>query len=186
MLRIASTLVWTLALAVSAHAGLGEVLAAAKGGDFATASKETRSPAVSGHGNVQPNSGVIYRKGVGGPNSDAEATKRYRFPVKQGFVLAQLDIENKYAKGGIVKAQGTVYACNSVENYVKLLTYILRGKGQAPRGKACWILPKGTEIKLVSGPVCDQTNQICEFSKSGFVGFFHPNFYTSIQAIKPK
>jgi uncharacterized protein len=67
--------------------------------DYATAYRLFRSLADSGNVFAQGIIGVMYAKGEGVPQSDAEAVKWYRLAADQGNAAAQLALASMYAKG---------------------------------------------------------------------------------------
>ena len=88
--------------------------------------------------------------------------------------------------GGVIEARKTVYGCDTLENYARIMAYILYGSGEPPDKENCWIIANGTKVELVDGPICGARNEICKFSKSGIGGLFGTDFYTSIHAVKLK
>jgi TPR repeat protein len=99
MRRIAATLAVVIALlfsAGSAWADYDDGVAAYERGDYATALREIRPLAEQGHADAQHNLGVMYDKGYGVPENDAEAVKWYRKAAEQGEVEAQYNLGQIY------------------------------------------------------------------------------------------
>ncbi len=90
---------FTLGLTAPAWAGLDETVAAYKRGDYATALREWRSLAEQGNAGAQSNLGVMYDKGQGVPQDDAEAVGWWRKAAAQGHAEAQLSLGIRYGKG---------------------------------------------------------------------------------------
>jgi TPR repeat protein len=67
--------------------------------DYATAYRLLRSLADSGNVFAQGIIGVMYAKGQGVPQNDAEAVRWYRLAADQGNAAAQLALASMYAKG---------------------------------------------------------------------------------------
>ena len=89
----------TLGLTAPAWAGWDEGVAAAKRGDYATAVREWRPLAEQGDAKAQLNLGVMYGKGQGVPQDDAEALKWFRKAAAQGFAHAQHNLGFMYENG---------------------------------------------------------------------------------------
>ncbi len=90
---------FTLGLTAPAWAGFDEGVAAHKRGDYATALREWRPLAKQGNAKAQHNLGVIYDKGRGVPQDDAEAVKWYRKAAEQGVADAQYNLGVMYDNG---------------------------------------------------------------------------------------
>jgi uncharacterized protein len=89
-----------LAIAGAAVAGPFEDAAAAyKSQDYATAYRLYRSLADSGNVRAQGIIGIMYAKGEGVPQNDAEAVKWYRLAADQGNAEAQLSLARMYETG---------------------------------------------------------------------------------------
>jgi hypothetical protein len=84
---------------MTAAGPLEDGLAAYDRGDFATAMRLWRPLAEQGNVTAQYNLGVMYAKGRGVPQDDAEAVKWYRLAAEQGNVTAQYNLGVMYAKG---------------------------------------------------------------------------------------
>jgi TPR repeat protein len=67
--------------------------------DYATAYRLFRSLADSGNVFAQGIIGIMYAKGQGVPQNDAEAVKWYRLAADQGNAAAQLSLASMYSKG---------------------------------------------------------------------------------------
>ena len=74
-------------------------VAAYERGDYATALRLWRPLAEEGDALAQYNLGLMYGKGEGVPQDDAEAVKWYRLAAEQGFAKAQLNLGFMYARG---------------------------------------------------------------------------------------
>ncbi len=92
-------LLFALGAQSSAWAGYDEGVAAAKRGDYATALREFRALALRGDAKGQNGLGVMYSKGQGVAQDDAEATKWFRKAAEQGFARAQFNLGNMYGIG---------------------------------------------------------------------------------------
>ena len=90
---------FTLGLTTPARAGFDEGMAAHQRGDYATALREWRPLAKQGVADAQYNLGVMYRKGRGVPQDDAEAVKWYRKAAEQGHAIAQVSLGVMYGEG---------------------------------------------------------------------------------------
>ncbi len=90
---------FTLGLTAPAWAGFDEGVVAYKRGDYATAIREWRPLAKQGVADAQYNLGVMYRKGRGVPQDDAEAVKWYRKAAEQGHAVAQVSLGVMYGEG---------------------------------------------------------------------------------------
>jgi TPR repeat protein len=97
MKRLLLTLVLLWPAAVLADLSGG--LAAVRRGDFATAMREWRPLAEAGNADAQFNLGLMYDKGEGVPEDDAEAVKWYRLAAAQGQAFAQYNLGLMYANG---------------------------------------------------------------------------------------
>ncbi len=95
---LAATLL-CLMLATPTWAGFYEGLAAYKLGEYATALREWRRLAEQGHAKTQYNLGVLYQKGQGVPQDDAEALQWYRKAAEQGNARAQRRLGFMYGRG---------------------------------------------------------------------------------------
>ena len=79
--------------------------------DFET----VRKSAEQGHAWAQNNLGVMYDKGEGVPEDDAEAVRWYRRAAEQGDAYAQSNLGAKYGKGeGIPEDRVQAYAWFSI------------------------------------------------------------------------
>ena len=85
MKRVISALVFLIGLAAPAWAGFDEGVAAYERGDYETALREFRPLAEQGEAKAQAILGVVYSKGGGVPQDDAEAVKWYRLGAEQGL-----------------------------------------------------------------------------------------------------
>ena len=74
-------------------------MAAYQRGDYATAIRELRPLAKQGNANAQFFLGLMYDKGRGVPQDDAEAVKWSRKAAKQGYARAQNDLGVMYNDG---------------------------------------------------------------------------------------
>ena len=95
-------------LATPAQAGLGEGLAAAKRGDYATALREWRPLAEQGHASAQSTLGFMYSKGQGVPQDYIQAHKWYNLAAVQGDKTAAENrdiVANKMTPADVSKAQ---------------------------------------------------------------------------------
>ncbi len=99
MNRVTAFAVLLVVLAAPAWAGWDESIAAYKRGDYATAFREMRPLAEQGLASPQFNLGLMYRKGQGVPQDDAEAARWYRKSAEQGHANAQYNLGVMYAKG---------------------------------------------------------------------------------------
>ena len=99
MKRIISTAILLVALAAPAWAGYDEGLAAYNRGDFATALREFRPLAEQGDDDAQSHLGLMYSKGQGVPQDDAEAVRWYRKAAERGNASAQHNLGLMYASG---------------------------------------------------------------------------------------
>ena len=88
--------------------------------------------------------------------------------------------------GGVINTTRTVHVCAKIYDYGQMMSFILYGTDSEPEEGACWILKSGTEVKLVSGPICNKANEICKFRTSGILNSFSKGFYMSIYAARPK
>jgi uncharacterized protein len=85
-------------------------VAAYKRGDYATALRLWRPLADQGDATAQYNLGVMYGKGQGVPQDDAEAVKWYRKAADQGLAAAQYTLGVMYGKGqGVPQAYVQAY-----------------------------------------------------------------------------
>ncbi len=99
MKRIIVVAVLMFGLAAPAWAGFDEGLAAYKRGDYATALREFRTLAQQGEAKGQNGLGVMYARGQGVAQDDAEAVEWYRKSAEQGYASAQNNLGVMYAKG---------------------------------------------------------------------------------------
>jgi len=67
--------------------------------DYSTALKEWRPLADQGYANAQYNLGVLYEKGQGVPQDNAEAVRWWRLAAEQGVALAQANLGVMYYRG---------------------------------------------------------------------------------------
>lgn len=74
-------------------------LTAAQAGDYATALREWAPLAEQGHAAAQYGLGIMYGKGRGVPQDDAEAVKWYHLAAAQGHAHAQYNLGIMYAEG---------------------------------------------------------------------------------------
>ena len=88
-------LLWPASVRADAQAGL----AAYERGDYKTAYREWLPLAEQGYAEAQYNLGVMYAKGQGVPQDDAEAVKWYRLAANQGYARAQTNLGFMYEKG---------------------------------------------------------------------------------------
>ena len=91
-----------LALGLSGAANAGphdDALAAANRGDYATAFRLWRSLADQGDADAQSNLGVMFERGQGVPQNNAEAVKWYRLAADQGLAQAQFNLGVMYDDG---------------------------------------------------------------------------------------
>ena len=109
LLLIVPILLWSSVAVADFWAGLE----AYKRGDYATAYKEWLPLAEQGHADAQFNLGLMYAKGEGVPQDDAEAVKWYRLAAEQGEARAQTNLGFMYYKGEGVP-----------ENYVRAFAWI--------------------------------------------------------------
>ena len=113
MRRIAATLAAVAALlfsAGSAWADYDDAVAAYERGDYATAFQEFLPYAEQGNAKAQYNVGLMYDKGWGVPENDAEAAKWYRQAAEQGEADAQSNLGRMYARGdGVSQDRVTAY-----------------------------------------------------------------------------
>ena len=79
--------------------GINAGVAAYKRGAYATALREWRPLAEQGDAKAQHNLGVMYRKGRGVPQDDAEAVKWYSKAAEQGDAFAQFNLAFMYKNG---------------------------------------------------------------------------------------
>ena len=90
---------FTLELTAPAWAGFDEGVAAYKRGDYATALREWHPLAEQGNAGAQYNLGVMYDKGEGVTQDNAEAVKWYRKAAEQGVAEAQYNLGLMYRNG---------------------------------------------------------------------------------------
>ncbi len=90
---------FTLGLTAPAWADYNAGLAAYKQGDYATAVGEWRPLAKQGHAHAQSILGVMYRKGQGVPQDDAESVRWSRKAAEQGIAGAQRNLGVMYSQG---------------------------------------------------------------------------------------
>jgi hypothetical protein len=88
-----------LPLTQSVRADFDAGLAAYEHGDYKTALQEFRQLAEQGQAAAQHKLGVMYTKGEGVPQDDAEAMQWYRRAADQGFAKAQFNLGAMYASG---------------------------------------------------------------------------------------
>ena len=88
-----------LGLTVPASAGYDAGEAAYKRGDYATALRELRPLAEQGNAGTQRVLGVMYGKGRGIPQDDAEAVQWWRKAAEQGHADAQVTLGGMYGLG---------------------------------------------------------------------------------------
>lgn len=74
-------------------------VAAYNAGDFAAALREWRPLAKQGNAAAQTNFGVMYVRGEGVPQDDAEAVKWYQLAADQGYALGQFSLGTMYSAG---------------------------------------------------------------------------------------
>ncbi len=77
-------------------------VAAYRRGDYAAALKFWRPLAEQGHAEAQYNLGIVYYKGRGVPQDDAEAVTWYRKAAEQGYASAQFTLGLMYGSGKVV------------------------------------------------------------------------------------
>ena len=99
MKRLAFIAALVVSLAAPAWADFDDGLAAYNRGDFATALVEFTPLAEQGVAAAQYILGVMYRKGQGVAQHDAEAVKWYRLAAEQGHTFAQSNLGFMYDKG---------------------------------------------------------------------------------------
>ncbi len=99
MKRVISAVVVLIGLAAPAWAGFDEGVAAYERGDYETALREFRPLAEQGQARAQVNLGLMYEKGQGVPQDDAEAVKWYRLAAEQGAADAQFILGFMYGTG---------------------------------------------------------------------------------------
>lgn len=88
-----------LALGVGAAQDFDAGLAAAQAGDFSAALQEWVPLAEQGNAEAQLLLGVMFDKGQGVPQDDAEEVKWYRLAAEQGNALAQVNLGYVYDSG---------------------------------------------------------------------------------------
>ncbi len=111
---------FTLGLTAPAWAGYNAGRAAYKQGDYATALREWRPLAKQGNGNAQFMLGVMYRKGQGVPQDDAESVRWSRKAAEQGIAGAQRNLGVMYSQGRGVSqdfVQGYMWADLAASSY---------------------------------------------------------------------
>ncbi len=79
--------------------GINAGVAAYKLGAYAAALREWRPLAEQGNAKAQYNLGLMYRKGQGVPQDDAEGVGWYRKAAEQGHASAQYNLGFIYGKG---------------------------------------------------------------------------------------
>ena len=99
MKRVTAFAVLLVVLAAPAWAGWDEGVAAYNRGDYVTAFREMKPLAEQGDADAQYNLALMYRKGQGVPQDDAEAARWYRKSAEQGYANAQYNLGVMYAKG---------------------------------------------------------------------------------------
>ena len=105
---------FTLGLTAPAWADWDEGAAAYWRGDYATALQEFKPLAEHGLAGAQYNLGVMYDKGKGVPQDDAEAVKWYRKAAEQGVAEAQYNLGFMY-RNGLARISQTT-GCIGAEN----------------------------------------------------------------------
>ncbi len=101
---------FTLGLTAPAWAGFDVGVAAYDRGDYATALREWRPLAEQGDANAQYNLGLMYRKGQGVSQDDAEAVGWWRKAAEQGNANAQYNLGLMYRKGqGVPQDEAQAY-----------------------------------------------------------------------------
>ena len=111
---------FTLGLTAPAWAGFEDGWAAYKRGDYATALREWRPLAKQGNANAQLFLGLMYRKGHGVPQDDAESVRWYRKAGEQGLASAQRNLGIMYSQGRGVSqdfVQGYMWTDLAVSSY---------------------------------------------------------------------
>ena len=89
ILATLAALLLALGLSGAANAGpFDDALAAANRGDYATAFRLYRPLADQGNASAQDNLGLMYAKGEGVPQNNAEAVKWFRLAAVQGNASA--------------------------------------------------------------------------------------------------
>jgi TPR repeat protein len=98
-----TTLTTSLTLVAIARAAIAgpfeDAVAAQKSADYATAYRLFRSLADSGNVYAQGIIGIMYAKGEGVPQDDAEAVKWYRLAADRGNAASQLSLARMYETG---------------------------------------------------------------------------------------
>ncbi len=79
--------------------GINAGVAAYKLGAYATALREWHPLAKQGNAKAQYNLGLMYRKGQGVPQDDAEALQWWRKAAEQGITEAQYNLGLMYSNG---------------------------------------------------------------------------------------
>jgi TPR repeat protein len=98
--RFRSVLVFAfLLLATPAFADFNEGVEAYKRGDYKAALAEFKPLAEAGDARSQTNLGLMYSKGYGVSQDDAEAVKWYRLAADQGQPVAQNNLGAMYVNG---------------------------------------------------------------------------------------
>ena len=88
-----------LLVSIPASAGFKEGVDAFKRADYAAALREFEPLAIAGDASAQTNLGLLYSKGIGVPQNDAEAVKWYRYAAEQGHAVAQNNLGALYING---------------------------------------------------------------------------------------
>ncbi len=91
--------VFLLAAPPPGHADLSAGLSAYERGDFETAYLEWKASAEQGEAAAQFNLATLYHKGMGLPQSDADAAWWYRRAAEQGHAEAQLQLAGLHVEG---------------------------------------------------------------------------------------
>lgn len=104
-------------------------------GDFTAAMREWRPLAEQGHAEAQTHLGLMYAKGKGVPQDDAEAAKWLRKAAEQGHANAQVLLGMMYAKG----RKGVPQDDAEAVKWVRKAAEQGLGAGQAILGLWYWV-----------------------------------------------
>ncbi len=153
-----------------AWAGFDGGLAAANRGDYETALREWRLLADQGYAGAQNNLGVMYDKGLGVPQDDAEAVKWYRKAAAQGYARAQYNLGVMYYHGHGVP-----------QDYVQTVKWYRKA---AEQGDAKAQYDLGTMYYSGQGVTQDYAEAAKWFRKAATQGYARAQYYVGVMYAK--
>lgn len=106
-------------------------------------------------------------------------------PTSTSSVLQRENWVRLRKNGGIIQASRPAYGCKRMDEYAELMAFIMYGNGKEPDDSSCWSLKNGTAVRLVKGPICNQSNEVCKFKATGISNALTRSFFTSVHAINP-